>query len=211
MKTQAFTFPYQWDVIMQAFHKSAGNLSKFLQVSQNNAEKNIFKQEFSFRDKGTVPDYLFYGILFHCLERVFGVSEEQVREKTRKRHIVCVRQAFFYFSREYFGLRISYAELGKIFGKDHATAIHGIRVQNNLMETDPSYREKMGQMYGCLNLNLQGFEILPYYDVLKFLSLYSKAHPDKKSKVAQLRKTILDQIFQVKFISKKDLEKLLET
>jgi len=65
-----------------------------------------------------------------------GFSHEDLKDKPRNRELVEARHIFFWIVRsERFG-NTSYAVMGKAIGKDHATALHGIRSITNLLETD---------------------------------------------------------------------------
>ncbi len=67
----------------------------------------------------------------------YGITEEIVYEKTRRKEIVRARQVVMYILREDFN--ISYPLIGqKLGGKDHTTVIHShLKIKNDLT-TDPS-------------------------------------------------------------------------
>lgn len=72
----------------------------------------------------------------------FGVEEDLVLGRSRKREIVQARHAGMYFSKKLTGH--SLATIGRYFGgKDHATVIHACRCVENLKETDANFRETL--------------------------------------------------------------------
>jgi len=72
----------------------------------------------------------------------YGVSEDVVYEKTRRKEIVRVRQVAMYILREDFN--ISYPLIGqKMGGRDHTTVIHShLKIKNDL-KTDPSLLQEI--------------------------------------------------------------------
>ena len=72
----------------------------------------------------------------------YGLSEEVVYEKTRRREVVRARQVAMYLLREDFN--ISYPLIGqKLGGRDHTTVIHShLKIKNDL-KTDPSLLQEI--------------------------------------------------------------------
>lgn len=67
----------------------------------------------------------------------YGIDEEAVYDKTRRKEIVKARQVVMYILREDFN--VSYPLIGqKLGGKDHTTVIHSHLKIKNDMETNPS-------------------------------------------------------------------------
>jgi len=70
--------------------------------------------------------------------KIFNVSTEDMKSKTRKREICDARQAAMFFYKEY--TKLSLEKIGRNFGnRDHSTVIHAIEAVNNLLDTDKSY------------------------------------------------------------------------
>jgi len=70
----------------------------------------------------------------------FGIAPDLVRSKTRKREIVQARQVAMYFCKQF--TQHSLKSIGLHFGgRDHSTVIHACQSVENLMETDPRFRE----------------------------------------------------------------------
>ncbi len=72
----------------------------------------------------------------------YGISEEIIYEKTRRREIVRARQVAMYILREDFN--ISYPLIGqKLGGRDHTTVIHShLKIKDDL-KTDPSLLQEI--------------------------------------------------------------------
>ena len=69
----------------------------------------------------------------------YGIQVEDLKAKTRKKEIVIARQVAMYFSKEF--TNHSLKSIGYHFGgRDHSTVIHAVQAINDLMETDPSFR-----------------------------------------------------------------------
>lgn len=69
----------------------------------------------------------------------FGLPEEMIQAKTRKREIVQARQVAMYFSKNM--TKSSLSTIGSLIGgKDHSTVLHACKTVNNLMETDKHFR-----------------------------------------------------------------------
>jgi chromosomal replication initiator protein len=72
----------------------------------------------------------------------FGVTIEQMKDKTRKREIVIARQVAMYFAKEY--TNMSLKSIGSHFGgRDHSTVIHALTSVSDLMDTDKKFRATM--------------------------------------------------------------------
>lgn len=72
----------------------------------------------------------------------WDITEEELKQRgsngrlVKLRTIVQYRQIYYYLSAKYLNPRASYAEIGSIFGQDHATVIHAKNTIADLMEID---------------------------------------------------------------------------
>lgn len=66
----------------------------------------------------------------------FQVSVQDMQSRTRKKGVVFPRQVAMYLSRLH--TKESLAEIGKVFGRDHATVLHAIKVVSDRMLRDTS-------------------------------------------------------------------------
>jgi chromosomal replication initiator protein len=81
----------------------------------------------------------------------FGVTIEQMKDKTRKREIVVARQVSMYFAKEY--TNMSLKSIGSNFGnRDHSTVIHAIQSVNDLMDTDKKFNATMQDLMKKIKL-----------------------------------------------------------
>ena len=77
-----------------------------------------------------------------CAE-VYGITPDQMKQKTRLRAIVEPRQIAMYLIR--FAAKKNTVTAGSVFLKDHATVMHASRVVTSLMKY-PEYRERYNQI-----------------------------------------------------------------
>lgn len=71
-----------------------------------------------------------------------GISPEILKTKTRQREIVEARYIIFYFDKQT-SPKKTFSAIAKPFGKDHATALHGIKKITNLNDTDKKFAAKL--------------------------------------------------------------------
>lgn len=64
------------------------------------------------------------------------------RNAMRKAELVEVRQICFYFGWKYYK-SLSYAKMGRIFGKDHATVLHAIKMAKRDLAVEGDFKRKM--------------------------------------------------------------------
>lgn len=75
----------------------------------------------------------------------FGVEEDLVRAKTRKREVVQARQVAMFFSKAF--TQHSLKTIGLHFGgRDHSTVIHANQSVQNQIETNPSFRDTVEEI-----------------------------------------------------------------
>jgi hypothetical protein len=78
-------------------------------------------------------------ILYQTCMELMGVSESQIKSRTRKRDVVDARAiciAFTYFAEYNKTLKC----IGDSFGIDHATVLHSVKKCCNLYTTDPQFK-----------------------------------------------------------------------
>lgn len=69
----------------------------------------------------------------------FHLSQEDLKDKTRKKEIVIARQIAMYFAKEY--TNHSLKSIGYHFGgRDHSTVIHAVQAVNDMMDVDTHFR-----------------------------------------------------------------------
>lgn len=82
----------------------------------------------------------------------FGIPDDLVRAKTRKREVVQARQVAMYFCKEF--TQHSLKTIGLHFGgRDHSTVIHGIQSVENQAETDSGFADRLAEIRRKLELH----------------------------------------------------------
>lgn len=61
----------------------------------------------------------------YLLERVYGVSVEDIKERNNKRNVSEARKTYCYLLRKYLGY--SYPFIGSIIERDHSTVVYNVR------------------------------------------------------------------------------------
>ena len=88
-------------------------------------------------------------ILYQCCEEVYGVTPEDIHEKSRKRNIVDARGMFITFLFLADG-NLTWQRIAEQFDQDHATAIHCTRKFCELYGTDGEYQFNANQFFETL-------------------------------------------------------------
>lgn len=80
----------------------------------------------------------------------FGITQDSIISKTRKREIVQARQIAMYLTRNM--TKTSLASIGQqIGGKDHATVLHACNTVTDLIATDKNFRQYVSDIEKQLN------------------------------------------------------------
>ena len=82
--------------------------------------------------------------LITIASRLSGISEADIRGKSRLRLICRVRQGVMYAA--HLQGKHSLAQIGRMFGKDHTTVIHARDQVPEFMKRDPEYRAFVWQV-----------------------------------------------------------------
>ncbi len=83
----------------------------------------------------------------------FQVDPEQVRSKTRKREVVQARQLTMFLAKHC--TNSSLKQIGKYFnGRDHSTVIYANQTVQNMMDTDPKFREQVESIQKRMKIEL---------------------------------------------------------
>lgn len=83
----------------------------------------------------------------------FGIPVAIFASKNRKTEYVNCRFAVFYILRKY--TKMSFKNIGQLYGRNHTTAIHAIQTCNDLMETDEVYRRNINNIEKIVIAGLQ--------------------------------------------------------
>lgn len=83
------------------------------------------------------------------VSRFFGYDESIIRGPARSRQVVNARNIAMYLIRNITGL--STIEIGKIFGRDHSTAVHSLDQVDAKLQSDPAFSQQIKDI--TLNIN----------------------------------------------------------
>jgi hypothetical protein len=92
---------------------------------------------------------MFWSALEDVTCSVLGIASQNLYTVTRKREIVNARQIIFFIVRPCDLLSLD--SIGKHYGKDHATVIHGIRQVSGHIECDKEFRATVERICYLLN------------------------------------------------------------
>jgi chromosomal replication initiator protein len=88
----------------------------------------------------------------HVVSKVaefYGIDEESIYEKTRRREVVRPRQVIMYILREDFS--VSYPTIGtKLGGRDHTTVIHSCEKVKREVASDPELAKEIQDIRSLL-------------------------------------------------------------
>ncbi len=82
--------------------------------------------------------------ILKAVAEVYGIDENELMQKTRKRNIAEARQLFRYFLREKLGFTCY--KIGKITLCNHSTVTYSIKVVKALKETDRAFRQRFNEI-----------------------------------------------------------------
>jgi hypothetical protein len=92
---------------------------------------------------------IFWSALEDVVCSVVGIQSQMLYTPTRRREIVTARQIIFFLIRPcYFQ---SFESIGKHYGKDHATVMHGIKQATWQIECDKAYAATVERICGLMN------------------------------------------------------------
>lgn len=90
-------------------------------------------------------------IVEHC-SKIFDVSKDHIRAKSRKKNIVKARQVAMYLSKNL--TNHSLVTIGLHFGgRDHSTVIHSIEMVKQHINSDSSFKDKIARITKHLDYN----------------------------------------------------------
>ena len=79
-------------------------------------------------------------VILDIVSRELGVSSVLDDSDSRKRHLVDNRAMAMYYLRKF--TKLSLAQIGKVFRKDHASVLHAMKIFSNQFDTDRNFRFK---------------------------------------------------------------------
>lgn len=85
------------------------------------------------------------------VSKYYGLWEEQIKAKTRKREIVKPRQIAMYLIHKFSTYPLQ--QIGSIFNLNHATVIHAIKSVRNDIQTDKDFKKEVDDLIAILQQN----------------------------------------------------------
>jgi len=83
--------------------------------------------------------------IVNCVGEEFLVTEQEMKSIHRYRRIVEARMSAIYLIKKH--TKLSLFEIGKKFGgRDHTTAIHSIKRIQDLIDTEPEFKQRLLQI-----------------------------------------------------------------
>ena len=108
-----------------------------------NEIKNLIKNNLKPKKNSSIKEVI------KTIAEFYGITEDEVYEKTRKKEVVKPRQIIMYILREDFN--ISYPTIGeKLGGKDHTTVIHSYEKIKEDIKNDSSLIRELSQIRSML-------------------------------------------------------------
>lgn len=83
--------------------------------------------------------------IINVITRKTGITFSQMKDSTRKGHVVAARQTAMVFI--YLDLGMTYNKIGELFGgRDHSTVIHALKSIRNDYQTNKQVRNNLDQI-----------------------------------------------------------------
>lgn len=84
------------------------------------------------------PSTVKQGFIIDAVCRKFGVTEEELKSRVRKRRIVEARQVCMYLLKK--KTKLTLKAIGDLFDRDHTTVMHSDQTVKDLMAIDKEYK-----------------------------------------------------------------------
>ncbi len=115
-----------------------------------NLAKEVIQNFVSNINKEITVDYIQKLVAEH-----FKIPVETLKSKTRKRQIVIARQLSMYLAKTM--TKKSLKAIGDTFGgRDHSTVIHAIKTVQDMMDTDPAFKETLEELSKKITMSMHG-------------------------------------------------------
>jgi chromosomal replication initiator protein len=76
--------------------------------------------------------------------KFYGISEDDVKRKDRRRDKVWCRQVYYFLSLKL--TNMTQAELGRELNQDHTTVIHSRQTVQDILDSDPEKRKELWEI-----------------------------------------------------------------
>jgi Bacterial dnaA protein helix-turn-helix len=76
--------------------------------------------------------------------KFYGVAQADLVGSDRSQHVAMVRHIAMYLARTH--CRLSYPELGGVFGRDHSSVIHGVHAIERRIQAQPAFAKFLARL-----------------------------------------------------------------
>jgi Domain of unknown function (DUF4158)/Bacterial dnaA protein helix-turn-helix len=80
--------------------------------------------------------------------KFYGVGKADLLGADRTQHVAMVRHVAMYLARTY--CRLSYPELGGVFGRDHSSVIHAVRMIESRIRNQPAFAKFLARLESAI-------------------------------------------------------------
>ena len=101
----------------------------------------LLKAPHTYDEHNRTKEQKFANMLIQEITTKSGIDAVELLSKTRRREVSDMRQFTFWSIRS--TTKLSLGAIGGIFGRDHATVLHGLRNFESLINTDKVYKESV--------------------------------------------------------------------
>ncbi len=82
--------------------------------------------------------------IFTSVSNKYGINENEIKSKSRRREITTARHVVIYFIRKY--TNYSLKQIGNLFGRDHTTILSSIEVTEERISTEPLFERDINEL-----------------------------------------------------------------
>lgn len=82
--------------------------------------------------------------IFNSVSNKYGINENEIKSKSRRREITTARHVVIYFIRKY--TNYSLKQIGNLFGRDHTTILSSIEVTEERISTEPLFERDINEL-----------------------------------------------------------------
>ena len=112
----------------------------------------LLKAPHTYDEHNRTKEQKFANMLIQEITTKSGIDAVDLLSKTRRREVSDMRQFTFWSIRS--TTKLSLGAIGGIFGRDHATVIHGIRNFEALIHSDKIFKESVKSLVHSINNEL---------------------------------------------------------
>lgn len=102
------------------------------------------------RDLKPMPKIITSDLIIAVVCNDFGVMPDDIKTLSRKQEYVTPRQICMYLCNKM--TRMSLKDIGKIFNRDHSTAIYAREQTEDLMQSDRKYKDRINKIKNLILL-----------------------------------------------------------